>query len=456
VESLELRGHSYKHASGPMVLVARSEHDLSLYVIERVSRGIYALCKLSSSADVDDMSVCASTLIPTDDHLDENGRDEACFPEPWWKVAVSRHDLPDNENARKRRRTAGVNGASICLKRSSFELQRENVTFELPSPIRDTTQLVAPKAGRTTAQVQYPVVDSELTNVSQPQPLDPLQMIREQYLEALYISKTSLAYFAKGPLSRARAMLKDENGSSSASGRLVDFLQDCILPLTLSDKKYRETLPDMVDGLPGAGLSDDDMTQLSGKLRTSKKKGRKSKTARPGKNGLFATEEGYIARWWKTEDADLEAGTSMDSRDDIMRKKIAKLRTRETQLQMIIILEILAVQSVPLRPEVNSTEKATNCEISCTPTRDDKPKKKSKTSDPGLTLELLLDRLCIWQTLTPEENLDQVNALAASRTTSKTGAKAGLVEQELSRPKPSVTNRTDPLGDFCVEVIIPL
>lgn len=198
------------------------------------------------------------------------------------------------------------------------------------------------------------------------------------------------------------------------------------------DKKYRDTIPGIVRSLPPTDVSDD---QLDGgaTARTSKKK--KSKKMGPGKSGLYVEEKGYITRWWKGSDKDCTARPFEQTRDELIKRRIATLRTRETKLQIILILEILALE-MSLHKENDGGEMKASTKG-----------RKRKTQDLGLTLELLVDRLCIWQSVSID-----VLASVVSSTGDDPGKKTADGRGEASA---RLSNQDD-LRDFCVEVIVPL
>ena len=82
-----------------------------------------------------------------------------------------------------------------------------------------------------------------LLEVSSPQ--GSLEQLHSQYLETLYMSRTSLAFYAKGPLSRARAKAKQSNGGFSLE-ELKSFYQCCVLPLKKMDTKYKTTIQEII------------------------------------------------------------------------------------------------------------------------------------------------------------------------------------------------------------------
>lgn len=103
----------------------------------------------------------------------------------------------------------------------------------------------------TSEAVSFKRYDSEFSAdsgyVSSPQ--DPLSQattsITSQYLEALYSTKTSLAYFAKSALSRARSEFQRVR-SSSDSQSLASFLQDMVLKEEDLNSKYETFLPSLI------------------------------------------------------------------------------------------------------------------------------------------------------------------------------------------------------------------
>ena len=86
-------------------------------------------------------------------------------------------------------------------------------------------------------------------------PRGNLEQLHTQYLETLYMSRTSLAFYAKGPLSRARAQAKQCNGGFSLE-ELKSFYQSSVLPLKKMDTKYKTTLPETIRALHGCWTGD--------------------------------------------------------------------------------------------------------------------------------------------------------------------------------------------------------
>lgn len=185
------------------------------------------------------------------------------------------------------------------------------------------------------------------------------------------------------------------------------------------DLKYRETLP--------ASIRDVVITLSEDESAPRKKPRRRKKTL--GKNGLHPEEEGFIRKWWKDRSLTENGVLIETSQETESRKHIGDLRLRETQLQILLILETIALESAVAEEakKANNSEKA-----------DEAPKPKSKKSqDLNVLLELHLDRLCIW------------HAVSAEETTVPDSVKAG--DSHLSGKKVE----SDAVRDFCTEVIIP-
>lgn len=190
------------------------------------------------------------------------------------------------------------------------------------------------------------------------------------------------------------------------------------------DLKYRETLPPTVrDAM--LIVSDDE---------TAQKKKRKSRKKKIGKDGLYPEEEDFIRRWWKDRSVS-ENGMVETSREAEMKKHVADLRLRETQLQILLILETMALESTI----ANDTKMPENGENGGKPAEEPTKKPKSKKlQDLNVVLELHLDRMCIWHAVSFDE-LTVSESVKDSESNHLSGKKA----------------ESDAVRDFCTEVIIP-
>jgi DNA replication regulator SLD3 len=203
----------------------------------------------------------------------------------------------------------------------------------------------------------------------------------------------------------------------------VRFYRDAALSAKKMDLKYRETLPATVRDV-AITVSDDEPAPRSKK--------RKSRKKTIGKNGLYPEEEEFVRKWWKGRSG-AENGLLMEtSREAEAKKHIGELRLRETQLQILLILETIALESADAGEEKTRTENDER-----TPDNTAKKPKTKKPQDLNVLLELHLDRLCIW------------HAVSAEETTVPDTVKTH--DNHLSGKKVE----SDAVRDFCTEVIVP-
>src|ERR1700760_233721 len=80
----------------------------------------------------------------------------------------------------------------------------------------------------------------------------------------------SLAYFAKGPLSRARSAFHLDLESNLDMVDLTDFLRSLILTTVQIDKKYRETIPGVISNMKALIDSSDEGSKKKRKPRKMK------------------------------------------------------------------------------------------------------------------------------------------------------------------------------------------
>ncbi len=212
---------------------------------------------------------------------------------------------------------------------------------------------------------------------------------------------------------------------------LIRYLKSLVMATTLIDKKYRETVPQIVSEAKTLVGSSDECE--------SKRKKKKPRKMKLGKDGLYPAEDYHIRRWWNTYKPELHDDEVVAKPEEV-KYHISCLRTRETQLQVILILEILALEK--LRPAEDTMESQLPGMEVKTPTKpalaETVPKRRDKHNFPVL-VDLHVDRLCIWQTTT----LDEVKSLAESQRHGQEMHESGKAN-------------CDPLSDFCVDIIIPL
>ena len=197
------------------------------------------------------------------------------------------------------------------------------------------------------------------------------------------------------------------------------------------DKKYRDTLPSLVKEMPFNLQSEDD----GASFLASWTRVRKSRKSKLGKNGLYPNEEASIAKWWMAKDVSSIACETSEAREECTRSILLEQRSRETELQVILILETLSLEaSVPTSSMVLDAPENTDATTKKDEEIAGKPKKMQNLEN---LLDLLIDRLSIWQSMTIEGE--------------KNGQNKALIEGN-NNSAPKVNH----LHQFCIDVIIPL
>ncbi|KAJ5370514.1 uncharacterized protein N7496_006606 [Penicillium cataractarum] len=417
----------------PTVLAVRLAANGGLYVVERVKRGIYSLSRLARWVQEGDVVVAVKEWQgPGDVVMDVDVDDKPCTALDalnWWQTAKIEEPLSDlglgEEFAGLQVDVVfGSSGTDTQVQPSFVDVLEYRSQSLAPAVTGDDSQ-VDTSFGPGDSQVLGTAgcMDIDPVPDAKQSPEDLLNGMREHYLQALYISKTSLAYFAKGPLTRCRTAFQTPGPEHTQTpGHLIDFYREAVLAAKKMDLKYRESLPASVREAVLA-VSDDEAA-LTKKRKTKKKL---------GKNGLYPEEDEFVRKWWKDRSM-VEASTQEGSREAETKKHISDLRLRETQLQILLILEVMALESTLI--EKNSLESATPAgEETNTP-----KKRTKKPQDLNVLLELHLDRLCIWHAVSMEESTAADSAKASSFTDGHNSGKK--VE-------------SDAVRDFCTEVVIP-
>lgn len=183
------------------------------------------------------------------------------------------------------------------------------------------------------------------------------------------------------------------------------------------DSKYRETLPKMAREISR------DIFGIEGVTPEKSRTKRKSKRYKLGRNGMYLDEKDFVSKWCEGT-IQTEESPQQSALPDLTRL-IGELRLREMQLQILLVLEALALEDSPGVKSQVEESKGQN-------------KKKSKHQELNTTFELLVDRLCIWHTITSNDMLS--DSIPYGR------------EEKHQSEKPT-TN--DKLRDFCTEVIMP-
>ncbi|KAK2065333.1 hypothetical protein LY76DRAFT_499618 [Colletotrichum caudatum] len=432
-------------AEKPSVLLARNDASKSVYALERAAvsgNNLYTVCKLGSWVDLLALSDQATV---TGKHVARmRMAEEARGSRQWQELPLTTPGL--HKGHKEKRLAIEALQQSIVRKRgrsqsvSTFDETRaekrtrsdDDVSRpQTPSVLNQTVEAKP----ELTEWIETHLDAVEPTTQPVPEPNaqqtagDIMGNIRTQYTEALYKSMGSLAYFAKGPLSRARAAFHLDCDGTMNMNDLIDFLKSLVMTTVQIDKKYRETIPDIISKLK---------THIDNSDEGSKPKRRKSKKMKLGKDGMYPEEDDHVRKWWSLNQPEFGDEDKPITPAQI-KSHVSLLRTRETQLQMILILEILALEplrtvegagesQLPGLPDEPEAEKAAETQ----------PKKRSKHNFPVLA-DVHADRLCIWQSTAS----DELRMLEDSQVTAPSGG------EQVLKASP------DPLKDFCTDIIMP-
>lgn len=408
-----------------MVLIAATSSPNTLFAVERVQDGVYALCKLANWVTVE----VVQDLVSLPQH------DSYCFHKvapvrgtghEYWQRASLGSLLPSNP--------IGSHGE---LPRISMARPAAAVD---PKPVSQTA-IVHPSASPAVQQHSRtptePVAEQGLPRLTA---AELFENFVSQYLEALYLSKASLAYFAKGPISRVRASFAGSQDGSFQLSELAIFYRSILHSTTSIDKKYKEKLPDLIKGMPMAFCSDEE-PMTSATVRRKKTTTRKLK---PSKDGMYSDEAEYVRKWWLSEWA-IPSQRDFGNAEDVARKRTANLKVRETLAQLIVAMEVMALESLPACQLPQMVDDPGGVESQAPRTTDavsQKKRKSKKPQDMSSIMDVLVERLCIWQSVEQEESSAKLPSRnQASENTHITAGGA---------------SNSDILKDFCIEVIIPL
>ncbi|CAI6054097.1 unnamed protein product [Clonostachys chloroleuca] len=419
----------------PSLLLARSEPRGTVYAVERQKNGLYSVCKLGSWVSIDQLAEHA-TAIATE-------RIRVPKAEPIEPNAPLPLTTPQTHKDERQKNKAIEAIQSLVRKRShSQSLSISEGVVVKPDPALTASMYGSMNDAKPLEKVEDAPRDDppkEAVGVAsgdhqeQITPEGIFENIRSQYSETLYKSKGSLAYFAKGSLSRARSAFLMDLESNLDMEELIAFLKSMVLTTVQIDKKFRETIPDIMSKMNTVIESSDD----------GQKRRRRPKKMKLSKEGLYPLEDESIRAWWSSSKPELEDAKSGDTMSQI-KFHASLLRTRETQLQMILIMEILALESV--KETTQSTESNSlpmlpgaigNPVGSSTPPM--APPKKRNKHNLSVLIDVHADRLTIWQSTASEEQLlfeDSQQSTPQSQT-------------------PNSKSSQEPLRDFCVDVIMP-
>ena len=409
--------------SDPRVLIAESRESGTLYATEGIRNGVqggvYALCRLASWVSLEDFGRSEAKVrrLKAPQHVSEPGH--------WWSHAA----VDTIEGVASKSGVLNPTKMSSILKTPGAD---SLITPELQEPT------AGPQNIKGNREDLIPTPEPSAEDWQEANAHDVLALFRDHYFEALYMSKMSLAFFAKGPLSRARAVCAASGEAGTNIAQLMDTLRAATYKVSLFDEKYHETLPELIEEIPPHLLAEDDdaivMREFANKIKKSRKRKKISK------DGLAPGEEEYVIRWWTKHESHASPETLSADKKTWIRDALSEQKVREIQLQILLILEVFALEAMELeRKKDNDTHTRPIAEndLPCPkPTLEKRPKDVEKRHT---LLGLLVDKLCIWDSMSLEDfGLPDL------------ATKAPKVKQGTSN------SSTERLRNFCTEVIIPL
>lgn len=187
------------------------------------------------------------------------------------------------------------------------------------------------------------------------------------------------------------------------------------------DKKYREKLPGMIKDLSLESLSD---LEPEGPVVNKKRKSKK--IPKLSREGVYPKEEEHVKRWWLSDNSRRQH----ESNDEYMSRRIRELQVRETLVQVMLVLEILALEATPEFKAAQAAGQSVPQETQNDAEPQTKKRRFKKPEDLQVLLDLFLDKLSIWQSV--EDDF-------GAGTTDNDGK---LRDRDL-------------LASFCGEVVIP-
>lgn len=401
---------------GSVVIIAREEDVAQCFVVEQVRPQAFVLCPLAPWIGLTSLTKLS---IPHEQgrQFADGSRISEQAQDHWWAGSVL---SLENDNA-------PLEATELDL---DAPVDEDMPTADVPNDSKVTDQ------GRHASEsIKTPQFSDDATHAFDLDLHPQLTFeqvccaIVEQYLDILYKSTASLAYFAKGPLSRARASIALSPSGDTKLDGLAAAMRLMVHDPSKLDKKYRLKLPELLTTIGSEQQSNG----------TSKaKRTKKLKRAAPGKDGLYNIERDYVRAWYSN------AGptTNPASGQKPWKNPLLSLQFREYLLQIILVLEVMAIEASLLKdqPEPVGPNASTDLEAR---TKSEKGNKKSKLEhDLEGVLAGLVDKISIWQSV----GLDQ----APSEEARQLGE---------TRPENAPDGREkgiDRIGEFYSDVLIPL
>jgi hypothetical protein len=284
-------------------MVAKVESEKSMVILERIDDHVYSMCSLRKDLRIKDVRSVAKMSRDKDVKLQIKAMNPAMPVDgsEWWK-SMAVQDFPSEIDCQVSLKFLDNDTSSIECSPSCSNEANLRVSMEMAVDPPSSDGLFSRHDSEFSADSGYVSLNEFPTNPT----------IKPQYLEALYSTKTSLAYFAKSALSRARSEYISRDGS------LISVLSHLILEGDEFNIKYETVLPNFVKG-------DDD----------------------PTVNEIITKEERrhLSQKFSKSDDVDHQTTTQREINDLKIREyTLLHVSTNHrTQLQIIILAESLAL-----------------------------------------------------------------------------------------------------------------
>ncbi|KAK6335614.1 hypothetical protein TWF696_002381 [Orbilia brochopaga] len=362
--------------TGDMVLLVKLDGTQQLGAVQRVSfAGHYALYRLSKSLKLKDVRAMSAELTKEYDNLWQPGElreeDGESDPELW---------MDESE----------LDGQILSDAMKAVHVTASSVQLKLTDVLQATKALTIIK--------NVPVAKSKPTSGQLGAPADPalspescLSQLKQQYYTLLYTSKSPLQYLPKTSLSRARVVFQTNGDPPASRLDLLLFLENMVLHIEESDEKYRNALIEIARTKRG---------QI-GQVDKMNNEDLESVIVPPA--CLKDNEIKYVLKWLRSLSDEDGPVRSSEQEDLHIQRSISDLRWRESELQIILLLEIIAIKSKLPQGKLLDYEKMKKADERKRRKREkaktgQKPKKKKKM-EPAVLLDLLVDRLCIWNSI---------------------------------------------------------
>ena len=463
-------GYTFKSESSLLserelnVLIARHNPNGGLYAIENAGSGTYTAWPLAAcvSEELCHNARQASVPIPDVENLARHHGKHSRTGSTSTEVSVQIHTPRSPKQATNRR--GAFARMSILTSRdiarpsppiedlpslyTSVDVPRniygrftpevsqdttETLTDSLPTPdeMSQNREVTASADLQPRPAVECSIVEPMASISPRVLQLDAEKLL-EQYLETLYISKTSLAFWAKGPLSRARAQARTPEASFGLEALRESYLSMVHLTKKM-DLKYKQSVSNKIKALLTTDQNIADANKVSKK--------RAPKKTKLGKDCLYTGEDITIANWWRSRELKQGIAVSNGLPENDLTKAISDLRNRETEMQLLLILEVLYIDKLLLKAAETSAA-SPGPEIKEEAVEDvaavlySKPGRNKKERDLHAELDASAERLSIWHTVAIEDILSSPEKTREANQSSTNSSK-------------------DKLRDFCRDVIIP-